>query len=84
MAASARRRRMLSMQRRAAIIEGLWADPVRYDAVVASGRYLKLAHAKLCVDEAMGTATERFMLSIYAKVYPDGRSSMEKGWRDSA
>lgn len=84
MAASSHRRRMISVQRRSAFIETLWADPARYDAIVASGRYLKLAHAKQCVDEAMGAATERFMLSIYANVYPGRRRPLEKSWRDRA
>ena len=84
LAASDQRRRMMSMQRRSAVIEALWADPIRYDAIVASGRYLKLVHAKQCADEAMRAATERFMRSIYANVYPSPRRAVESGWRASA
>ena len=84
MAASSHRRRVMSMQRRSAFIETLWADPARYDAIVASGRYLKLAHVRQRAEESMGAATERFMLSIYANVYPSRRRPPRKSRRDRA
>jgi hypothetical protein len=77
LAASSERRRLLSVQRRAAVIEALWADAARY----AGGRYLKLVDARQRVSECTGTATERFMLSIYANVYPSRGRSPAKGWR---
>lgn len=60
------RARFLATWRRVASLRDIWRDGERYDAVVASGRYLKLAHATACAEEALDAAARRLTLAVVA------------------
>ncbi|MFN3888794.1 MAG: hypothetical protein ACK4MV_00245 [Beijerinckiaceae bacterium] len=66
MAPEIHRRRFVSVVRRLRALRDIWNDPGRYDSVVASGRYLKLAHATCCAEEALDAAAQRLTLAILA------------------
>jgi hypothetical protein len=66
MASNIHRTRFLSVVRRLRMLREIWSDEARYDQVVASGRYLKLAHATCCAEEALDMAARRLTLSILA------------------
>ena len=66
MAPETHRRRFHSIVRRLSALREIWNDEARYDSVVASGRYLKLAHATCCAEEALDAASQRLKLSILA------------------
>jgi hypothetical protein len=66
MASNAHRTRFLSVVSRLRVLREIWSDEARYDRVVASGRYLKLAHATCCAEEALDIAARRLTLSILA------------------
>ena len=66
MAANIHRVRFLTVVRRLRTLRQMWTDESRYDSVVASGRYLKLAHATCCAEEALDAAARRLTLSILA------------------
>lgn len=66
MAPDVHRRRFLSVVRRLRALRDIWNDEARYESVVASGRYLKLAHATGCAEEALDVAAHRLTLAILA------------------
>jgi len=65
-APDALRARFLVALRRLSLLRDIWGDVQRYDAVVASGRYLKLAHATACAEEALDAAAQRLTLAVVA------------------
>lgn len=66
MASDLHRRRFLTVVRRLRVLRNIWNDEARYESVVASGRYLKLAHATCCAEEALDAAAQRLTLVILA------------------
>jgi hypothetical protein len=60
------RQRFLTLVRRLRAIRAMWDDEGRYQAIVESGRYLKLAHATCCAEEALDAAAQRLTLAIIA------------------
>lgn len=66
MAPRAHRQRFLTVVRRLQSLREIWNDEASYDNVVASGRYLKLAHATCCAEEALDMAARRLTLAILA------------------
>jgi hypothetical protein len=66
MAPDAHRRRFLSVVRRLRFLREIWSDEGRYANIVANDRYLKLAHATCCAEEALDAAAQRLTLSILA------------------
>jgi hypothetical protein len=66
MAPETHRQRFLSVVRRLRALRDIWNDEGRYESVVASGRYLKLAHATCCAEEALDSAAQRLTLAILA------------------
>lgn len=60
------RRRFLTVVRRLRMLRDIWSDEAHYDRIVASGRYLKLAHATCCAEEALDVAARRLTLAIIA------------------
>ena len=60
------RARFITAFRRVSLLRDIWSDGERYDAVVASGRYLKLAHATACAEEALDAAAQRLALAVVA------------------
>jgi hypothetical protein len=52
--------------RRLARVEGFWENEADYDAIVASDRYLKLAHATSCAIDAAEAALNSLKLSVLA------------------
>ena len=60
------RTRFRTALRRLSLLRDIWGDGPRYDAVVASGRYLKLAHATACAEEALDVAAQRLALAVVA------------------
>ena len=66
MAPDAHRRRFVSVVRRLRGLRDIWNDEARYEEVVASGRYLKLAHATCCAEEALDAVAQRLTLAILA------------------
>ena len=66
MAPASQRERFLTVLRRLRSLRDIWSDEARYDAIVASGRYLKLAHATCCAEEALDMAAQRLTLAIIA------------------
>lgn len=71
MAPANHRQRFLTVVRRLQMLRNIWNDEARYDAIVADGRYLKLAHATCCAEEALDMAARRLTLAILAaQVHP--------------
>lgn len=71
MAPANHRQRFLTVVRRLQSLREIWNNEARYDAIVADGRYLKLAHATCCAEEALDTAAQRLTLAILAsKAHP--------------
>lgn len=66
MAPANHRQRFLTVVRRLQSLRVIWNDEARYDAIVADGRYLKLAHATCCAEEALDMAARRLTLAILA------------------
>ena len=66
MAPNAHRARFLTVVRRLRTLRAMWSDEARYESLVASGRYLKLAHATCCAEEALDAAARRLTLAILA------------------
>lgn len=66
MAPANHRQRFLTVVRRLQGLREIWNNEARYDAIVADGRYLKLAHATCCAEEALDTAAQRLTLAILA------------------
>lgn len=66
MAPQAHRQRFLTVVRRLRALRDIWNNEASYDSVVASGRYLKLAHATCCAEEALDMAARRLTLAILA------------------
>ncbi len=66
MAPISQRMRFLSVVGRLRTLRQMWSDEARYEAVIASGRYLKLAHATCCAEEALDAAARRLTLAILA------------------
>ena len=66
LAPQAHRRRFVTVVRRLQALRAIWNDEANYDNVVASGRYLKLAHATCCAEEALDMAARRLTLAIIA------------------
>lgn len=62
----AARARFFAALRRVSFLRSIWSDGERYDAVVASGRYLKLSHATACAEEALDAAAQRLTLAVVA------------------
>lgn len=77
MAPANHRQRFLTVVRRLQSLREMWNDEARYDGIVADGRYLKLAHATCCAEEALDMAARRLTLAIlasqaHAAVAPQG------------
>ncbi|MBX9758363.1 MAG: hypothetical protein K2Y29_06265 [Beijerinckiaceae bacterium] len=83
MAPLSQRMRFLTVVRRLRALRQIWSDEERYDAVVASGRYLKLAHATFCAEEALDAAASRLTLAILAS-QGGGRSAPQPLLRQRA
>lgn len=66
LAPDSRRRRFITVVRRLRLLRDIWSDEARYGRIVASGRYLKLAHATCCAEEALDDAARRLTLAILA------------------
>ena len=66
LAAPPLRARLDVTTRRLACVEGFWGDEATYDRIVASDRYLKLAHATSCAIDAAESALNRLKLSVLA------------------
>ena len=66
MAPANHRQRFLTVVRRLRTLRDMWNDETRYDGIVADGRYLKLAHATCCAEEALDIAAQRLTLAILA------------------
>ncbi len=66
MAPANHRQRFLTVVRRLQSLREIWNNEARYDAIVADGRYLKLAHATCCAEEALDIAARRLTLAILA------------------
>lgn len=66
MAPANHRQRFLTVVGRLQSLREIWNDEARYDALVADGRYLKLAHATCCAEEALDIAAQRLTLAILA------------------
>jgi len=66
------RRRKEQMQRRLAFVQDIWNDADRFDAIVASGRYLKLCNLTEWISDYDDRATARLRNEILA------------AWRDAA
>jgi hypothetical protein len=45
-------------------LQTFWDDETAYDSVVASGRYLKLAHASCCAEENEEAARQSLLLAV--------------------
>lgn len=66
MAPDAQRQRFLTIIRRLRVLRAIWNDEALYDQIVASGRYVKLAHATCCAEEALDEAAHGLHLAIVA------------------
>ncbi len=66
MAPEHHRQRFVTVVRRLQALREIWNDEARYDGLVADGRYLKLAHATCCAEEALDMAARRLTLAILA------------------
>ena len=64
MAPFALRARLSRAGRRRAFLQTLWDDEAAYDSIVASGRYLKLAHASCCAEENEEAARQSLLLAV--------------------
>jgi len=64
MLAPALRARLARAARRRARLQAYWDDEAAYDAVVASGRYMKLAHASCCAEEHEEAARQSALLAL--------------------
>ena len=62
--APAMRARLARAARRRARLQAYWDDEAAYDAVVASGRYMKLAHASCCAEEHEEAARQSALLAL--------------------
>lgn len=83
MAPEAQRQRFLTIIRRLRVLRDMWNDEARYDQIVASGRYVKLAHATCCAEEALDEAAHGLHLAIDAAQSAAARSDAS-GARQSA
>ena len=83
MTPDAQRLRFLTIIRRLNVLRGMWNDEARYDQIVASGRYVKLAHATCCAEEALDQAAHGFHLAIVAAQSAAARAAAN-GARQSA
>ncbi|MDP2356782.1 MAG: hypothetical protein Q8M31_12065 [Beijerinckiaceae bacterium] len=66
MAPAIHRQRFLTVTRRLQSLREIWNNEARYDGIVGDGRYLKLAHATCCAEEALDKAAQRLTLAILA------------------
>lgn len=66
LASAAAIRRKKQMQRRLAFVQSLWNDPERFDAVVATGRYLKLCNLTEWISDFDARAWQRIKDEVLA------------------
>lgn len=64
LAPAALRARLSRASRRRLFLQTLWDNEAAYDAIVASGRYLKLAHASCCAEENEEAARQSLLLAV--------------------
>ena len=64
MAPPALRARLSRATARRVFLQTFWDDETAYDSVVASGRYLKLAHASCCAEENEEAARQSLLLAV--------------------
>ena len=69
------RLRLVQLQSRLALVESYWDDVEKYDQVVASGRYLKLANLTGWVSEAIEEVWNR--LKLDAMIHAASRRGLE-------
>jgi hypothetical protein len=65
--------RVASLSKRREILRTFSAQDERFNQVLESGRYLKLAHAICCVDEAIDLSVEHMVKMLPVKI--DGSST---------
>src|SRR5271154_3026063 len=66
LASDAALQRKRQTQRRLACAQALWDDPVRFEAIVASGRYLRLRNLIEAISDSDGRAWRRLKNEILA------------------
>jgi hypothetical protein len=64
MAPFALRARLSRATGRRKFLQTLWDNEAAYDSIVASGRYLKLAHASCCAEENEEAARQSLLLAV--------------------
>lgn len=64
MAPFALRARLSRATRRRVFLQTFWDNEAAYDSIVASGRYLKLAHASCCAEENEDAARQSLLLAV--------------------
>ncbi len=64
MAPLALRARLSRASARRRFLQTLWDNEAAYDSIVASGRYLKLAHASCCAEENEEGARQSLLLAV--------------------
>jgi hypothetical protein len=67
----AARARKLQTERRLAWLQGLWDDPACFDAIVASGRYLKLCAMLEWADDTNNAARLRLLDASGQRISPN-------------
>ncbi len=68
------RARLGRAARRRARLQAYWDDEAAYEAVVAAGRYMKLAHASCCAEEHEEAARQSALLALLLTQGAQGRA----------